>query len=210
MTALVFGASGLVGTELLKQLTKDNRYSEITAIVRRPLDSPPESDIPIIQKVENFEKYEPLFQRIIYDFNVDHVYVCLGTTMKKAGNEVAFIDVDYDLIFRIASMAQIRKVTSLVWVSSVGADPKSKHFYLRVKGRLEEEIYKLDGLHATAVRPSLLLGERREKRLAESIGIFFATKFSSLMTGKWARYRPIHASEVATQMIELQRFDQEQ
>ena len=59
MTALVFGASGLVGTELLKLLTKDNRYSEITAIVRRPLDSPPESDIPIIQKVENFEKYEP-------------------------------------------------------------------------------------------------------------------------------------------------------
>lgn len=207
MRALVFGASGLVGTELLKQLAGDPRYSEITAIVRRPLESLPDSDVSIIEKVENFENYQLLFNRIIYDFSVDHVYVCIGTTLKKAGNEVAFIDVDYDLVFRIASMAQIRKVKSLVWVSSVGADPKSKHFYLRIKGKLEEAIYKLVGLHARAVRPSLLLGERKEKRLAESIGIFFATKFSSLMTGRWARYKPIHASEVATQMIDLQRFD---
>lgn len=207
MRALVFGASGLVGTELLKQLAGDPRYSEITAIVRRPLKSVPESEASIIEKVENFENYQLLFNRIIYDFSVDHVYVCIGTTLKKAGNEVAFIDVDYDLVFRIASMAQIRNVKSLVWVSSVGADPKSKHFYLRIKGKLEEAIYQLVGLHARAVRPSLLLGERKEKRLAESIGIFFATKFSSLMTGKWARYKPIQASEVATQMIDLQRFD---
>lgn len=96
---------------------------------------------------------------------------------------------------------------SFVWISSVGANAKSKRFYLRVKGELENAILNMSGLaHASAVRPSLLLGNRAEVRFLERVGIMFANFISPLLFGRWAKYKPVSARQVAAHMITLQDF----
>ncbi|MDP5041589.1 MAG: epimerase, partial [Paraglaciecola sp.] len=137
----------------------------------------------------------------------DSIYVCLGTTIKKAGSRANFRRVDFEYVHIAAQLARAQRAASFVWISSVGANAKSRNFYLRVKGELENAIMKMTGLeHASGVRPSLLLGEREEKRFGEWLGARLAKIMAPLFKGKLAKYRPVSAHEVAAQMIRLQRF----
>lgn len=203
--ALVLGASGLVGSALVELLLADSRYQKVTCLVRKPMQNSQFNDVagklePIVidyQKLEDYQGY----------FAAEHIYVCLGTTIKKAGSKSAFRKVDFEYVHIAAQLARAQRTKSFVWISSVGANAKSRSFYLRVKGELENAIFAMSGLdNATAVRPSLLLGERQESRLAEHLGIQFAQLLSPMMFGLLAKYKPICAQDVAAQMITLQQF----
>ncbi|MGS2719246.1 NAD(P)H-binding protein [Paraglaciecola aestuariivivens] len=204
-SALVLGATGLVGQALVKQLCQDSRYHSVRCLVRKPLS----------QSFLSFASAK--LQPLVIDFNqlqdyqgyftAEHIYVCLGTTIKSAGSKQAFRKVDFEYVHIAAQLASAQRATSFVWISSVGANAKSRSFYLRVKGELENAILQLSGLkHASAVRPSLLLGQRSEFRLAEYLGSILGQLVSPLLVGKMAKYKPVKAQDVAAKMIQLQVF----
>ena len=213
-TALVLGATGLVGKTLVEQLCQDPRYQTVTCLLRKPLSkdfftaSAINSAIsnattkiqPIVVDFENLQDYQGYF-------GCDHIYVCLGTTIKKSGSKSAFRKVDFEYIHIAAQLARAQRATSFVWISSVGANARSNNFYLRVKGELENAIINMSGLeNACAVRPSLLLGEREETRPAEKFASILSPLLSPLLIGRLKKYKPVHAADVAAQMIHLQVF----
>jgi uncharacterized protein YbjT (DUF2867 family) len=207
-TALVLGATGLVGKTLVEQLCKDHRYQTVTCLLRKPLSKDffthhavdTDKVEPIVVDFENLEDYQGYFSS-------RHIYVCLGTTIKKAGSKSAFRKVDFEYVHVAAQLARAQRAVSFVWISSVGADAKSNNFYLRVKGELENAIIGMSGLdNACAVRPSLLLGERDESRLAEKLASLLSPFLSPLLIGRLSKYKPVEAATVAAQMIRLQVF----
>jgi uncharacterized protein YbjT (DUF2867 family) len=206
--ALVLGASGLVGKALVEQLCRDRRYQTVTCLVRKPLvkdffilNSTDAVKVqPIVVNFEDLEDYQGYF-------GAEHIYVCLGTTIKKAGNKSAFRKVDFEYVHIAAQLARAQRAISCVWISSVGANAKSSNFYLRVKGELENAIISMSGLdNACAVRPSLLLGERGEVRTAEKVASILSPWLSPLLLGRLSKYKPVQAADVAAQMIRLQVF----
>ena len=204
-TALVLGATGLVGKSLVEQLCTDHRYQTITCLLRKPLskdffNTNAAKVQPIVVDFENLQDYQGYF-------GCDHIYLCLGTTIKKAGSKSAFRKVDFEYVYIAAQLAKSQRAGSFVWISSVGANAKSTNFYLRVKGELENAIFNMSGLHnASAVRPSLLLGEREEMRPAEKLGSVLSPLLSPLLIGGLSKYKPVQAADVAAQMIRLQVF----
>ncbi|KXI30304.1 NAD(P)H-binding protein [Paraglaciecola hydrolytica] len=203
--ALVLGATGLVGKALVEQLLVDERYETITCLLRKPLsrqlfNNQQAKLQPIVIDFERLQEYQGYF-------GAQHIYVCLGTTIKQAGSRAAFRKVDFEYVHIAAQLARAQRALSFVWISSVGANAKSRSFYLRVKGELENAIMAMSGLpQSSAVRPSLLLGERKEQRFAETLAANIASFISPVFKGKLAKYRPVHAAEVAAQMIRLQQF----
>jgi len=204
-TALVLGATGLVGKSLVEQLCTDHRYQTVTCLLRKPLskdffNTNAAKVQPIVVDFENLQDYQGYF-------GCDHIYLCLGTTIKKAGSKSAFRKVDFEYVHIAAQLAKSQRAVSFVWISSVGANAKSTNFYLRVKGELENAILNMSGLHnASAVRPSLLLGERNEMRPAEKLGSVLSPLLSPLLIGGLSKYKPVQAADVAAQMIRLQVF----
>lgn len=204
-TALVLGATGLVGQALVRQLLVDPRYDAITLLVRKPLPSrmfvdPLKKLTPIVIDFTHFQDYQGYF-------SVNHVYCCLGTTLKQAGSKSAFRKVDFEYVHVAAQLARAQRADSFVWISSVGADAKSNNFYLRVKGELEDAIMRMPQLpNASAVRPSLLLDERHDARLMEDIAKKLAPLWGTVMRGPLAKFKPVRAAEVARKMISLQVF----
>ena len=207
-TALVLGATGLVGKALVEQLCRDRRYQTVTCLVRKPLSKDfftvNAANVakvqPIVVDFENLEDYQGYF-------GCQHIYVCLGTTIKKAGNKSAFRKVDFEYVHIAAQLARAQRAMSFVWISSVGANAKSNNFYLRVKGELENAIINMSGLdNACAVRPSLLLGEREEMRPAEKLASMLSPWLSPMMLGGLSKYKPVQVTDVAAQMIRLQVF----
>ena len=204
-TALVLGATGLVGKKLVEQLCKDHRYKTVTCLLRKPLSknfftSSAGKVQPIVVDFENLQDYQGYF-------GSQHIYVCLGTTIKKAGSRSAFRKVDFEYVHVAAQLARAQRAVSFVWISSVGANAKSNSFYLRVKGELENAIISMSGLHnASAVRPSLLLGEREKMRPAEKLAGVLSPLFSPMLVGGLSKYKPVQAADVAAKMIRLQVF----
>jgi uncharacterized protein YbjT (DUF2867 family) len=203
--ALVLGASGLVGKALVNQLCQDERYSQVTCLVRSPLSQsqyldPSKKIQALVIDFDELQDYQGYF-------SVEHVYCCLGTTIKQAGSQSNFRQVDFQFVHVAAQLTRAQRAKRFGWISSVGANAKSKNFYLKVKGELENAILSMPQLNnAAAVRPSLLLGERDDKRMGESMGIAFAKALSPILAGPLAKYRPVSANQVAYQMIQLQVF----
>lgn len=203
LTVLVFGATGLVGKELISILEKDDRYGRITIANRRKISYTNDCIKEIMvdfKQLQNIENY----------FKVDHVFICLGSTIKKAGSQEQFVKIDLQYPTEIAMMAKKNGVSSLVHISALGANKESSNFYLNIKGRVEEEIENFGPRYSFSVRPSLLLGQREEKRVAEGFGQFFATKLGFLMIGGLKQYRAIKARDVASAMVEIANKKPEQ
>jgi len=204
-TALVLGATGLVGRALVQQLLTDARYGAVICLVRRPVAAnlfrdPDRKLQPMVIDYDQLQDYQGYF-------NVNHVYCCLGTTLKQAGSRAAFRKVDFEYVHVAAQLSRAQRCEGFVWISSVGANAKSKQFYLRVKGELENAIMRMPQLtHASAVRPSLLLGARASSRPLEEFGQKLAPLLRKVLVGSLSKYRPIYAGEVAAKMITLQRF----
>lgn len=200
-SALVIGASGLVGKSLTEMLVKDPRYERVICLVRRPMSSQANKHQPVVIDFDNLQAYEGYFR-------VDHLYICLGTTMKSAGSKAAFRKVDFEYVHIAAQLARSQQVRSLVWISSVGANADSASFYLRTKGELENAIFRIPGLKgACAVRPSLLLGQRANARPSERAAAWLMKILSPVLVGRLRKFRPIAATAVAKRMMELQRFE---
>lgn len=202
---MVLGATGLVGRALVNLLLQDPRYQEITCLVRKPLarhqyNDPHNKLKPVVIDFNALQDYQGYF-------SVNHVYCCLGTTLKRAGSKAAFRRVDFEYVHIAAQLTRAQRADSFVWISSVGANANSRSFYLRVKGELENAIMRMSQLpYASAVRPSLLLGKRDDARTLEDIAKKTAPVWQALMKGPLKKYRPVHATDVARNMLALQRW----
>ena len=192
-TALIAGATGLVGTYCLRLLIASPDYSRITAVVRRRM---PVNHPKFVQQVVDFERISELALS-----SCDDVFCALGTTIKKAGSQAAFRRVDVDYPRMIAESGLRSGAQRFILVSSVGADPSSRSFYLRTKGELEQAVAAMPFQAVHILRPSLLLGTRPESRLGEGIAQKLMPLVSPLLRGRYSKYRPIAAAKVASAMV---------
>ena len=192
MIALVAGATGLVGRELVQQLVDDARFERVITFGRRAgnVRSPK-----LTEQLVELAKPETFAELVRGDI----AFSCLGTTRRVAGSVAAqrIVDVQFPLDF--ARAARENGVQSFALVSFAGADAKSNAEYSRMKGELDEAVSALGFAHLRVLRPSLLEGQRDQTRLAESVGIVVANALASL--GIARRFRPIPASTVARGLI---------
>lgn len=195
--AMVLGATGLVGGYVTELLLNDDTWDEVRVLVRRPLDSGNPKLKQYTVDWERLDSYAAYFE------NVEAVFCCLGTTIKKAGSQPAFERVDLEYPLQAARLAGEAGVRQMLAVSSMGANPRSRNFYSRTKGRMEEAMAAsgLPGVHL--FRPSLLLGPRREFRLGERLGAVLMKTFGFLLAGRAAEYKAVHGSAVARAMVAI-------
>jgi uncharacterized protein YbjT (DUF2867 family) len=195
-TALLFGASGLVGNHLLNQLISNNNYSKIKLFVRSSKEiSDPKIEI-IQTDFNNLENHKE-------DIKGDDCFFCIGTTKKNSPDKNEYKRVELEVPKQIAQIAKSNSVNSFVFISSGYADPKSSGDYLRFKGEVEEELKRLNFSKLGIMRPSFLLGDRKEKRIGEKIGIFVFKLLSPLFLGPLKKMKPIHSATVAKAMITI-------
>ena len=202
-TALLFGSSGLVGGHLLNQLIKDTNYSKIKLFVR----TDPEISDP---KVEVIKTDFTNLQNHKEDIIGDDCFVCIGTTKKSTPDKDDYRKVELDIPKEIAKIAKSNLVNSFIFVSALYANPKSSGDYVRFKGLVEEELKRLNFQKLVLMRPSFLMGDRKEKRVGEKIGIFVFKLLSPLLLGPLKKMRPIHSETVARAMIAVIQNDIQQ
>jgi uncharacterized protein YbjT (DUF2867 family) len=195
-TALLFGSSGIVGGHLLNQLIKDTNYSKIKLFVR----SDPEISNPKVEVIKtdfnNLENHKE-------DIKGDDCFFCIGTTKKNSPDKDDYRRVELDIPKEIAKIAKSNLVNSFIFVSALYANPKSSGDYVRFKGLVEEELKRLNFPKLALMRPSFLIGDRKEKRVGENIGIFVFKLLSPLLLGPLKKMKPIHAETVAKAMIRV-------
>ena len=193
-TALIAGASGLVGGQLLRQLLDAPEYDRVIAVGRRPVDG---AHAKLTQVTADFAALDG----VASELRADDAYCCLGTTISAAGSRDAFRAVDHGAVLALAWAAQRGGAQRFFTVSSLGADAQSRVFYNRVKGETEEALQVLDFGTLGIFRPSLLKGRRREFRLGEKIGHGVMALAGPLLFGSWKKYRAIEAAIVARAML---------
>lgn len=192
-TALVIGATGLVGKEVIKCLLKDERYEKVKAFVRRPIGF---SHSKLEHHIIDFN--DPVtWEKLIA---ADELYSCIGTTLKAAGSKEEQYKIDYTYPFQIAIAAAENGVKSLALISAYGASPQSRFFYNRMKGELDRDVSKLGFSKICIFKPSLLLGERIEKRIPENITARL-WKILAPFIPALKKFKPIPAKSVAQAMI---------
>ncbi len=195
-TALVAGASGLIGGHLLDLLAADNTFVRIKSVTRKPLNSDKEN---VSEIIVDFDSLNQFSQRLAADV----VFCCLGTTIKTAGSQENFRKVDYTYCLELAKAAKAQGAKQFILVSSLGADAQSGNFYLRTKGEIENAIAALDFDSFCVMRPSMLLGDRKETCIGESIGKVFMQATGFLFAGPLKKYKAIEAKTVARCMATL-------
>jgi len=201
-SAIVFGATGLIGNFVVKQLLDDRRYSKVRLLSRKLIDLKHDK---LEQHVVNFDNLLS-FRALV---KADHVYCCFGTTIKKAGSQKEFIKIDHDIPLRISKFANENGAVYFALVSSLGANSASSNFYCNVKGLLEDNVKEQFKEKIGIFRPSLLLGEREELRRAERIGQRLFPLLNPLLLGRLKRYKAIKAETVAQAMITIAFRDTE-
>ena len=200
-TALVIGATGLVGEETLKQLLQSADYGKVIALTRKPIGF---KNAKLENPVVDFDKPEQY-----KDIKADDVFCAMGTTIGKAGSQAAFKKVDFEIPLAVAEFALKSGATKFMLVSSMGANAKSGIFYSRTKGELEQALMKLKYNALIIFRPSILLGDRKEQRTGEAIGRFVSEKLSFLFAGPLAKYKGTPADLLAGVMIKLANDDKQ-
>jgi uncharacterized protein YbjT (DUF2867 family) len=193
-SALLVGATGLVGGFLLERLLASPRYARVIVWARRALDK---AHPKLTVEVADFERLAP--RRV----DAEDVYCCLGTTIGRAGSQKAFRHVDFDYPVALAGTAARSGARRFLVVSALGANARSRVFYSRVKGEMEDAV-RAAGVPKTLIfRPSLLSGPRAEPRLGEQVGVVLGALLGPLL----GRYRPIHADRVAAAMLRAAELD---
>ena len=195
-TAIVFGSTGLIGGHLVNQLIQDNYYTKIKIFVRS-------------QTSINNEKVEV----INIDFNNlgnhkteitgDDCFFCIGTTKQNSPDNNDYQKVELDIPKEIAQIAKANSVKSFIFISSIYANPNSSGNYVKFKGLVEEELKRLNFSKLGILRPSFLMGKRKENRVGEKIGIFTFSALSPLLFGPFKKMRPINSENVAKAMIKI-------
>lgn len=193
MTASLIGATGLIGNYLLEELLKDDHFNTVKILVRRPVEI---NHPKLEKKLVDFNDSDSL---LIALSNSDVVFCSVGTTQKKVkGDKEAYRKVDHDIPVNAVRFCKMTGCEKFILVSSVGANSKSKNFYLKLKGEVEDAV-KEAGLRSVHImQPSILLGDRKEFRLREKIGKGLMKAFSFLIPSK---YKPVQGRDVAKAMI---------
>ena len=199
-TAIIFGSSGLVGKNLLNQIIHNSNYSKVKKFVRSSLEI---SD----QKVEIINTDFKDLQKIKNLIIGDDCFFCIGTTKKNSPDKNEYRRIELDLPKKIAQISKSNDIRSFIYVSSGFADPKNSGDYLKFKGLVEEEIKSLNFEKIGILRPSFLLGNRKEKRVGEKIGIFIFKLLSPLFFGPIKKMKPIHSEKVARSMVIIANSD---
>jgi len=192
--ALLAGASGLIGSHLLDALLQAPDYSRVFALTRRPFGR---EHPKLANRIVVFERMATQLKGL----TANDAFCCIGTTIRDAGSQEAFRTADVDAVVLFAQAARAAGATRFVVVSSVGADTRSKKFYLRTKGEMEEAVTAVGFPSLEIMQPSLLLGSRKEVRPIEFLGTLFAPLVNPLLTGSREVYRAIPAEVVARAML---------
>ena len=193
-TAIVLGATGLIGKNVVDLLTNEESVEKIIALTRRPVEY---QSTKVINKVIDFghmENYKDAFVG-------DYLFSCLGTTKKQAGSIEAQRKVDVEYQYNAAKISSENKVPHYLLISSSGADENSSSQYMKMKGELETKIMALPFKRISIFRPSLLMGERNEFRIGEYLGGLLLPIIFKLPFLK--RYRPIDGKTVAIKMVDV-------
>jgi uncharacterized protein YbjT (DUF2867 family) len=193
MTATLIGATGLIGSYLLQELLNDPYFDAVRILIRRPLEM---THPKLEKKLVDFNDSDSLLLAID---NSDVIFCSIGTTQRKVkGDKEAYRRVDFDIPVKAARFGKMTGCEKFILVSAVGANSQSRNFYLKLKGETEEAIQSI-GLNTVHImRPSMLLGDRKENRPLEKIGTPLMKLFSFLIPSK---YKPIHAKDVAGAML---------
>ncbi|WP_431028936.1 oxidoreductase [Lysinibacillus sp. LZ02] len=201
-SAIVVGATGLVGSKLVQLLCESKEYISVTVLTRRQLNYTHKK---LVERMVNFDEL------VESDLEfADDVFCCLGTTIKKAGTREQFEKVDIEYPLHIAAMAKKRGIQHFIVISAMGANEKSMAYYNRVKGKLEKELIDMDLPQLSIVRPSLLVGNRQEFRLGEKVGEVALRTLNPLLIGPLKKARSIEASQVALAMKVIALHGQKQ
>ena len=201
-SALVVGATGLVGSSLVKLLCESEEYAAVNVISRRPLDFTHPN---LVVKLCEFDQ--------IADKDIEfahEVFCCLGTTMKKAGSKQQFEKVDFEYPLTIAAIAKNRGVGHFIVISAMGANEKALAYYSQVKGKLEAGLIKMDFPRLSIVRPSLITGDRQEFRLGETIGDKVLKVLNPILIGPLKKLHSIPATQIALAMKVIALHGKEQ
>ncbi len=193
----LFGGTGLIGNFLKEEMVKDSFFKKINFVTRKILKS---NHRKITNHIIDFSNYEEISNTIK---NSDFVFSAIGTTQSKVNwNKDEYRKIDYDINSNIALACKKFKVKNFSIVSTAGAKYKSDNFYLNLKGEIEKNIISMKLLSTSIYRPSLLLGNRKDRRIGEKIAQFLMPKFSFLMP---EIYKPIKAKNVALSMINVSK-----
>ena len=195
-TALIFGSTGLVGGTLLRLLVKDEKYKKIKVFVRSSLSK-------IDPKVEVVQTDFSKLENIKSEVKGNDCFFCIGTTRKKTPNKEDYINTEYNLPVTIGKICKNNDVENFTYISSLGASPKTSNLYLKNKGMAEDELRKLNFKKFIVIRPSFLIGKRKEERLVEKIGIFAMKCISPILVRRLKKYKSINVEIVAKSMINI-------
>lgn len=199
-TALLAGATGLIGSHLLPLLLQSERYAKVIVVGRRAV---PVIHPKLVQVNTELDQLEAVRLRLI----ADDVFCCLGTTMAQAGSKEAFFKVDFLYVVQLAAVSASNFASQLMVVSSMGADAESPFYYNRVKGEMEAAVRQTPFRAIHIFRPSLLLGERARPRLGERIGAGLLRLLAPLMRGPLLKYRAVPGAAVAAAMLRAAEDD---
>ena len=196
--AIILGATGLTGSLLLGKLLADPTYSSIKLFSRREcgIDSPKIREY--VGDLFQLDKYKE-------DFKADEVFCCIGTTSAKTSDRDIYKAIDFGIPVSASILARENKIPTFIVMSSLGANPRSKVFYSRTKGEMEEAVIAQNITHTYILRPSLILGKRNEKRFGESAGAILLKMAKVFLHGRIRKYRAIEARCIAEAMIQLAR-----
>lgn len=198
-TALIAGATGLVGKQLINELIANTEFEKIIAISRRNLSIVhPKLEC----RIMNFD----LMDSFDYNGKIDVCFCALGTTQKKSGRE-GTLKVDYEYVLNLARLCARLAIPKFLVVSSQGANPNSPIFYLRTKGQMEVAVGKTNVDTIYVVRPSLITGEREEFRLGETMGYYTYKVLQPILVGKLKKLRSVSGLQIARCMISLSTQD---
>ena len=195
-TAILLGATGLTGTYLLKLLIEDSRYEKIKVFSRKKINGLPKKVEQYIGNIIELETFKN-------EFTGDEIFCCIGTTAKKTPDKNSYKSIDFGIPVKSAKLAKENNISTFVVVSALGADLNSSIFYNRTKGEMEQAVLSQHLKQTYILQPSLILGNRSERRRLEKTGIIIFKIISPLFVGSLKKYKPIEAKNIAQAMLKL-------
>ena len=195
-TAIILGASGLTGGYILEKLINDERYDTIKLFSRSKLEGQPNQVKQFIGNLLDLEQFKA-------EFSADEVYCCIGTTQKKTPDKTLYKKIDYGIPVAAAKLAKGNDIDTFLVISSMGANTNSSTFYIKTKGEMEQDVLQQDIYKTFIMRPTLIGGDRNEKRTLEKIGLTLFKVIQPLLIGSLKKYRIVEAKTIAKAMIHL-------
>jgi len=195
-TAIILGATGLTGAILLQKLIADERYESIKLFSRSKIEGLPDKVIQFIGDLLKLDQFKA-------DFTADEVYCCIGTTSKKTPDKKRYKEIDYGIPVAAAQLSKENNIATFLVVSALGANKNSTVFYNKTKGEMEQDVLKKQVKNTFILRPSLIGGDRKERRILEKIGLVVFKIIQPLFIGKLKQYQIINAESIAQAMLNL-------